>query len=272
MNNSEKLPTLYLPHWWWPWNLMDENAFDKEWYSKLTNYLKSVWERYEKDIKSILIISAHWEEENPTIYSTDKSKLFYDYYCFPNNTYNVDYNIIWDNSLSEKIELLLTDNWFDVDVNHTRWYDHWTFIPLMVAFPDIKAPVIQLSLMNWLDAKNHIKLWNALEKLRSEWVLIIGSWMSYHNINWLLSNNQENYSISKQFNQWLTEILIINDNERRINALINWKNIPWSNECHPRSEHLTPLFVIAWAWWIDTWKLDYSETLMNVNITSYKFW
>jgi len=268
-----KLPTLYIPHGWWPWNLMWNPFGNSEDFEKLKEYLKNIWKENNKnEVKHILIFSAHWEEKMPTIYSPLKPKLYYDYYWFPKNTYNIDYQIKWNTQMISKIEQLLNRNNFITKIEYNRWYDHWVFIPLMLAFPDWEIPVTQISLLSSLDPNSHIQLWKSLEKLRSEWVLIIWSGMSYHNMNWFLSNDNKINSISKKFNKWLSKILLTDDIQDRNNWLINWKDIDWSLNCHPRSEHLTPLFVIAWAWWNDKCKIDYLEKLMNVEILWCSFW
>ena len=40
---------------------------------------------------SILIISAHWEEEIVTITSGNNPSLIYDYYGFPEESYQLEY-------------------------------------------------------------------------------------------------------------------------------------------------------------------------------------
>ena len=40
---------------------------------------------------AILVISAHWEENVPTLLGADRPKLFYDYYGFPDEAYQITY-------------------------------------------------------------------------------------------------------------------------------------------------------------------------------------
>jgi hypothetical protein len=42
---------------------------------------------------------------------------------------------------------------FQPTLTATRGYDHGTFVPLKLAFPDADIPVVQLSLLASLDAK-----------------------------------------------------------------------------------------------------------------------
>jgi aromatic ring-opening dioxygenase catalytic subunit (LigB family) len=67
-----------------------------------------------------------------------------------------------------------------------RGFDHGTFVPMMVAFPEATIPTTQLSLLRSLDPAAHLALGAALAPLRDEGVLVIGSGMSYHNMRGLM--------------------------------------------------------------------------------------
>jgi len=56
-----------------------------------------------------------------------------------------------------------------------------------------------------------------------------------------------------------------------VEVLTGWKNAPGAIECHPRSEHLIPLFLVAGAAGNNVGRRDYSETLMGVTISGHIF-
>jgi aromatic ring-opening dioxygenase catalytic subunit (LigB family) len=53
----------------------------------------------------------------------------------------------------------------------------------------------------------------------------------------------------KEFDSWLKSILVGKINEMHLRSnIVNWKNVaPHAKECHPREDHLVPLFVVAAA-------------------------
>ncbi|RLD79700.1 MAG: dioxygenase [Bacteroidetes bacterium] len=267
----DTLPVFYIPHGGGPWHVM-ENAFgDTAGYARLKDYLSNFGNQFEKKIKAILVISAHWEEDLPTVHFGLNPPLLYDYYGFPESTYHLDWQAPGNPELAERIENLLNADGFTTKREYKRGFDHGTFVPLMIAFPAPQIPIIQLSLIKTLDPQVHINLGKAIEPLRNEGVLIVGSGMSYHNMRGFMSGDTSTIENSEKFDTWLTETVISPRVDKRNTALINWQKAPSALESHPRSEHLIPLFAIAGAAGNDTGIADYTGTLMGVKISGYKF-
>jgi len=57
---------------------------------------------------AVLVISAHWEEDNPTVFSADNVPLFYDYYGFPAEAYRITYPAPGSEELLDQIDTLLS--------------------------------------------------------------------------------------------------------------------------------------------------------------------
>ena len=268
---SNKLPVFYIPHGGGPWHVMNDAFGDPVGYGKLKEYLENFGQQYSQKIKAILVISAHWEEDIPTVHYGSKLPLLYDYYGFPESTYHLDWPASGNPELAERIENLIKASGFTTKREYKRGFDHGTFVPFMIAFPKPEIPVIQLSLVKTLDPETHIKLGKALESLRNEKMLIFGSGMSYHNMRGFMLGGTSALENSEKFDYWLSNtVLNSNSNERNF-ALMNWKKAPAALKCHPRSEHLVPLFVIAGAAGNDSGLIDYTGTLMGVKVSGYKF-
>ncbi|MDY0281797.1 MAG: class III extradiol ring-cleavage dioxygenase [Salinivirgaceae bacterium] len=267
----EKLPVYFIPHGGGPWHVINNAMGDPIGYGRLREYLENFGEQYSQMIKAILVVSGHWEEDLPTLQFGSNPPLLYDYYGFPESTYHLKWPAPGNPDLAERIEKLLHLNGFETKRAFERGFDHGTFVPLMIAFPEANIPVVQLSLVNSLDPETHINIGKVLEPLRNEGVLIIGSGMSYHNMRGFMSGSSSAASISTQFDEWLTQTVEINDTKKRNEMLVNWEDAPKARESHPRSEHLIPLFVAAGAAGSDKGSHDYSGLLMGIKVSGYKF-
>lgn len=266
----DRLPVYFTPHGGGPWHMMPDNFGDPAGYGRLKEYLIRFGHQYQGQIKGLLIISAHWEENLPTVHFGTQPALLYDYYGFPEYTYRLSWKVRGNPELAQFIENLLQANGFRTRREYQRGYDHGVFVPLMIAFPEPDFPIIQLSLVNTLDPGTHIQMGRALAPLRHEGVLIVGSGMSYHNMYGFLSNEPRKVEQSTRFDSWLSETIANPDANVRNSELLQWENAPEARNCHPRSEHLAPLFVVAGAAESDSGKVDYAGDLMGVKISAYK--
>jgi aromatic ring-opening dioxygenase catalytic subunit (LigB family) len=199
-----------------------------------------------------LVISAHWEAPVATVQSGDTSSLYYDYYNFPKETYNLSYPVAPAKHLSQRVTELLKKANIPNSIDSKRGYDHGVFIPMMLIYPDADIPTIQLSLVSGLDPQTHIKIGEALAPLRDEGVFILGSGMSYHNMRGF-GESRANKD-SEPFHQYLRDTLNDDDNSsnskkktyaQKVQGLMDWKKAPKARENHPREEHLIPLMCIA---------------------------
>jgi 4,5-DOPA dioxygenase extradiol len=195
---------------------------------------------------AILVISAHWEEAQPTITSAASPSLVYDYYGFPEESYQIKYPAPGDPALAKKIHELLRGNGIDSRMDDRRGFDHGLFVPLKIMYPDARIPSVQLSLVAGLDPEAHIRLGSVLSELRDLDVLIVGSGFSFHNLREFFSSGQgQPDEKNEAFQQWLIDTCANKgiSREERESRLIAWENAPSARYCHPREEHLIPLHV-----------------------------
>jgi len=243
LNSNQHCPVLFIPHGGGPLPLLgDESHF------KLVSFLKAITSSLPLP-STILIISAHWEEDKVTIASGSRPSLIYDYYGFPEEMYHIEYPAPGDPVLAGKIFNLLQDNGIEAKLDEQRGFDHGVFVPLKIMFPKADIPCVQLSLINDLDPESHIKIGKALSILRNENTLIIGSGFTFHNMQALMSQNADVDSKNEKFEQWLIDTCT-NPNYSPIiqeQKLIEWNKAPFARYCQPREEHLLPLHVCAGA-------------------------
>lgn len=266
-----KLPAYFIPHGGGPCFFMDWNP--KEAWDKTAAYLRNIPSGLPQKPKAILLISAHWEEDDFTLLSKPNPDLYFDYYGFPPHTYHLTYPAANSPDVMARVRELLADAGIACKENAKRDYDHGVFIPLKVAFPDADIPVVQLSLKAGLSPSEHLACGQALEPLRHEGVLIIGSGMTYHNLPILMSSMRGRNVVnqSQQFDAWLSSAVTQEDSIQRNSLLKEWRNGAGAKEAHPREEHLIPLMVVAGAAGSDTGHHDFSDTVMGAVISAYRF-
>jgi aromatic ring-opening dioxygenase catalytic subunit (LigB family) len=194
---------------------------------------------------AILVISAHWEERPATLLGAERPKMFYDYYGFPDEAYEITYPAPGSPALAEKIVGLLDKAGLPAQVDAERGFDHGLFIPLKLMYPKADIPALQLSLLRGLNPAAHIALGKALRGLRGENILVIGSGFSFHNLRAFFGQpTGVPDPANDAFQNWLLEVCAgtISQSERE-QQLIEWERAPSARYCHPREEHLLPLHV-----------------------------
>ena len=84
---TRALPTFYISHGGGPWAWMKGPRYDL--HRKLEASLKQLPQLVAVTPKAVLMISAHWEEEDFTLMSHPNPPMVYDYTGFPENTYQI---------------------------------------------------------------------------------------------------------------------------------------------------------------------------------------
>ncbi len=182
MSQSERMPVVYLPHGGGPWPFVDVGFGDKSELDALSAYLRSVRELPKTPPKALLCVSAHWEEAVPTVMTSAHPPLLFDYYGFPEASYRLTWPAPGEPRVAARVRELLGAAGFKTAEDAERGFDHGTFVPLKLAWPEAEVPTVQLSLVRGLDPQEHLAMGRALAPLRDEGVYIIGSGMTFHNL------------------------------------------------------------------------------------------
>jgi 4,5-DOPA dioxygenase extradiol len=204
------LPVLFISHGAPNLYLSTQMTAYKFLNSMNSNYLADVQDK----IKSILVISAHWEERVPMITDALNPKQFYDFYGFEPDCYSFKYPAKGDAKLVDRVEQILLnsgDSLFKkVERSKERGLDHGAWSPLAIMFPEANIPIVQLSLVSPIQPEMHIRLGKLLQPLRDEGVLIVASGGAVHNLGDLGWGNPEGKNPknwAKEFDQYLEQVL-----------------------------------------------------------------
>jgi len=215
--------------------------------SKLSTHLASLGPGVGLKPSAIVVFSAHWEESAIKITSGARHDLLFDYGGFPKETYEYKYPAPGDPKLANDILDLLTKASIPAELEPSRGWDHGVFVPLMLMFPAADVPVVSVSLNANLDPAYHAKIGASLSSLRDRGVLLLGSGYTFHNMREFFKPTPDAINASRSFDTWLRTTMQTKEEATRRAAVAKWKEAPGGVICHPREEHLIPLFVISGA-------------------------
>jgi aromatic ring-opening dioxygenase catalytic subunit (LigB family) len=268
---TTRLPTLFIPHGGGPCFFMEPVGGSKDMWDKMAGYLRGLASEIGQRPEAILVISGHWETERPTVNSSVRPPLLFDYYNFPEHTYRLTYPAPGSPALAGKVRELLAGAGFDSDEDDKRGLDHGVFVPFLLIYPEAQTPIVQLSLQRDLDPQTHLAIGRALAPLRDEGVLIVGSGMSFHNLRVLRLDDHDIAEAAQRFDDWLAGTVAMSDPKARDKALIGWEEAPFARLCHPQEEHLLPLMVAAGAAGNDRGRRTYSDRIWSKALSGFQF-
>jgi aromatic ring-opening dioxygenase catalytic subunit (LigB family) len=265
------MPAVFLPHGGGPWPFMDLDRMGMAGsYVQMERYLRQLGVVAPVAPRAILMVSAHWEEPSPTVMGAPSPPMFYDYSGFPPETYEIQWPAPGAPEVAERTRELLEAAGIASATDLTRGFDHGTFVPMMLAYPNADLPTFQLSLKRGLNPRDHLAMGRALQPLRDEGVFIIGSGMSYHNMGGFFGRVPTVGDDSARFDDWLVETAA-SEADTRDTRLAEWERAPAARACHPREEHLLPLMVVAGAAGDDAGTVPYRDVVMNAHVSATHF-
>jgi len=232
--------SLFLSHGGGPMPLLGDAG-----HQEMVSCLKQIASSLSKP-DALLVVSAHWEEEVPTITAGKSPSLIYDYYGFPEESYHLQYPCVGEPALAGEVCKLLGTAGIEASLDEARGFDHGVFVPLKIMYPDASIPCVQLSLVSNLDPSRHIGIGRALGSLSRNNVLVIGSGFSFHNLRaFFAPDTAESRELNHSFEEWLADTCCSSDysEEERAQTLVRWSEAYGARYCHPREEHLLPLHV-----------------------------
>ncbi len=263
-----RMPTWFIPHGAGPCFFMDWNP-PTAW-ERMAGFLRGLAATLPARPRAIVMVSAHWLAPVFGVTANARPDLIYDYEGFPAHTYALRYPAPGEPALADRVTVLLDRAGIASQADPQRGFDHGVFIPLLLIFPHADIPVIQLSLLDTLDPAAHLDAGRALETLREEGVLIIGSGMSFHNMR---GYGDPRYGpISDDFDGWLTAAVEA-EPTRRAQALAGWADAPSARLSHPpgAEEHLLPLMVVAGAAGDDHGRRVFTDRVLETRLSAFCF-
>ncbi len=247
-----------------------DRVFPPRTWDKMAAFLQGIAASIGSRPKAILVISGHWDAEAPTVSTAAHHGLLFDYYGFPEHTYRLTYPAAGDPQLAKRVGDLLANAGIASKGDDQRGLDHGVFIPFLLIYPEADIPIVQLSLRSDLDAAAHISMGEALQPLREDGVLIIGSGMSFHNMQSFKAPGTGDTEAAA-FDDWLTSASTDPHPAARNEKLSAWIKAPGALTSHPDPDHLLPLHVVAGAAGADIGRRVYQDQIFGKAISAYQF-
>jgi len=225
--SSQRLPSLFISHGS-PMHAIQGGAAGDAWAALAARLGKP---------RAILIASAHWETNIPMVTGAATPETIHDFGGFPEELYRIQYAAPGDPALAERAQALLRKADICTGIEANRGLDHGAWSPLLHMYPDADVPVVQLAIQSDRGARHHLALGRALEPLRDEGVLIIGSGHMTHNLrDFFTSRGQAGVATyAREFRDWVDQRIQSN----RADELVDWDT--------QAPEHFLPLFVALGA-------------------------
>lgn len=220
---------------------------------------------------AIIVVSAHWETEVPTVNAVAVNETIHDFGGFPPALYDLRYPAPGAPAVAHEMIDLLGAAGLRAHVDTARGLDHGAWIPLSLIWPTHEIPALQMSVQSGLGPGHHLQLGRALADLRGRNVLVIASGSFTHNLRKLRPETAvaEPAWVSG-FAGWMHEAIMTG----RTCDLVSYRQLaPFAAESHPTDEHLLPLFVALGAAGRDfvPTRIHQSTQYGTLRMDSYRF-
>lgn len=231
MPDTSAVPALFVGHGT-PMNAIENNEFSSKWQEIGSTIARP---------QAILCISAHWETRGTFVTAMSDPKTIHDFYGFPKELYNQQYNAKGFPQLANDIQKETLP--LEVNLDYDWGLDHGAWSVLKHIYPKADIPVLQLSIDYTKDLGYHIGLAKELSSLRHKGILIIGSGNIIHNLRMMSLigddiNTEYGYDWAIELNNKIKRLIEDGD----LSALKDYKALSNSAQLGiPSLEHYIPM-------------------------------
>lgn len=201
--------------------------------------------------RAVVVVTAHYEAQGEVRASADPSPAtLHDFRGFDPRLSEIVYPAPGDAALARSLVDRLRAAGFDAQLEDERGFDHGTWVPLSLIYPDADIPVVQVSVDPTRGPAHHEALGRALAPMRERDILIVGSGCLTHNLTEAFGHIRagERHAPTPEwvsdFAEWVAARVVRGERE----ALLDYRErAPFAVQNHPSEEHIMPLFVAMGA-------------------------
>ena len=195
--------------------------------------------------KALLVASPHWMTRGLRVATTAAPATVHDFGGFPRALFEIQYPAPGAPAVARRtLDILRAAGW-PAEADEGQGLDHGAWVPVRFLYPEADVPVFQLSLPAGLTPALAYALGQALQPLRDEGVLVVGSGSLTHNLYEFRMHDDggaADYAI--EFAAWVRQVVEARDDARLRQTLAI---APHAKRAHPTAEHFLPLLVAAGA-------------------------
>ena len=184
----------------------------------LTHWGQDLRARYPQ-LRGVVIMSPHWMARGVRVMSNPQPETWHDFGGFPPQLYTLQYPAPGAPALAQEVLGALQQAGIAAEADVRRPLDHGVWVPLMHLFPQADVPVVQVALPVGADAHAVYALGQALQSLRAQGVLIIGSGSMTHNLREFFGGQQQAADYVVEFSRWVEMQL----QAGQIDTLLDWQ-------------------------------------------------
>lgn len=198
--------------------------------------------------RAIVVVSAHWDTDVPTLGIADDLETIHDFWGFPAPLYDIRYPARSSLTVAEEVHRLLQLADLSPRFDSSRGLDHGAWIPLRLMFPDAAAqaiPVIPLSIQGSRGPEHHFRMGRALAPLLAQGILVLASGNLTHNLmDFRRASASGTPPYVGEFADWMWHQLSAGNTA----ALLGYRQqAPHAVRAHPSEDHLLSLYVALGA-------------------------
>ena len=201
--------------------------------------LQTFTQNLEARPKAVVIMSPHWMPRSPAVMTGAHPATLHDFGGFPDALYQLQYPAPGAPALAAQVIELLALAGISAQGDAQRPLDHGAWVPLMHMFADAQVPVLQVALPQPAGPREVYAIGAALQSLREQGVLLVGSGGMTHNLGEFAGPGVPTAPYVLEFSRWVEDRIAQADLE----ALWDYRQrAPHALRAHPSEDHFMPLF------------------------------
>jgi 4,5-DOPA dioxygenase extradiol len=197
--------------------------------------------------RAIVSVSAHYETQGVKVITSANPRTIHDFSGFPQALYEMRYPAPGAPDLAARILERFRAAGLQAEGDETWGFDHGTWVPLALMYPDADIPVVAVSVDPDAGPEHHRRLGEALADLRDDGVLIVASGAFTHNLAELRRGGWAEIDAPdwvERFVDWTADAIV----QGRSEDLLHYRErAPEAVRNHPTEEHFLPLFAALGA-------------------------